>query len=136
VDLAPGPPPAVRITVLLRMATEGFQDAFGTDPAWVEAPASDFEALRGAVGEGKLAGLEDQIGLRSGAAYRAGGPEGAVQLAPAALTGVLGLLGLQALEEGVQVEQTPEGPRYAVPEDWFVVLPAGDGAGADSPPAR
>jgi hypothetical protein len=33
-DLPSNPPvsPAVRITVLLRLASEGFQDAFGTRP--------------------------------------------------------------------------------------------------------
>lgn len=134
-DLAAGPSPAVRITVLLRLASEGFQDAFATEPAWVEAPAGDYEELRGAIGADKLAAVEDEIGLRPGSAYRAGGPLGTVALAPAALAGVLGLLGLEALPPDVQVEQAPDGPRYAVPEDWFLVQPAGEGGGHGTPAA-
>jgi len=47
-DLPSNPPvsPAVRITVLLRLASEGFQDAFGTRPEWLEAPPVDLAELR------------------------------------------------------------------------------------------
>ena len=47
-------------------------------------------------------------------------------LAAAAHEGVLGLLGLAALPPDVVVEETPEGPRYHVPEDWFLTTPAAD----------
>jgi SAM-dependent methyltransferase len=39
--------------------------------------------------------------------------------------GVLGLLGVAALPPDVIVEQTDEGPRYHVPDDWFLAIPAG-----------
>jgi hypothetical protein len=124
VDLSPGPSPAVRITVLLRMVSEGFEDAFGTEPAWVEAPAHEHDELRATVGPERFAKVTERIGLRSGAAYRAGGPEGTVDLAPAAVDGVLGLLGMAALPADVLVEESDEGPRYHVPDDWFLVSPA------------
>ena len=123
-DLTPGPSPAVRITVLLRMASEGFVDAFGADPAWVAAPAVDHDELHQLVGPARFAAMAERIGLRSGDRYRAGGPAGTVDLAPAALEGVLGLLGLAALPPDVLVDETPEGPRYSVPDSWFEVTPA------------
>lgn len=55
----------------------------------------------------------------------AGGPAGKVTLAAAAHEGVLGLLGVAALPPDVIVEQTDEGPRYHVPDDWFLAIPAG-----------
>ena len=130
-DLSPGPSPAVRITVLLRLASEGFQDSFGAEPAWVEAPAAEYDELRAAVGADKLEQLRARIGLRRGDAWRAGGPAGTVGLAPAALEGVLGLLGLAAPPPDVLVEETARGPRYAVPDTWFTVSPASraDGQG-------
>lgn len=127
-DLSPGPSPAVRITVLLRMASEGFSDAFGTEPDWVQAPAVDHDELRRLAGPDRFAGLVERIGLRSGDRYRAGGPEGTVDLAPAALEGVLGLLGLAALPPDVLVDETPDGPRYSVPDLWFEVTPAEPGS--------
>ncbi len=57
----------------------------------------------------------------------AGGPAGTVSLAAAAHEGVLGLLGVAALPPDVIVEQTADGPRYHVPEDWFLATPAGNG---------
>ena len=103
-DLPSNPPvsPAVRITVLLRLAAEGFQDAFGARPEWLEAPPVDLAELR--EGEG----------------FAAGGPPGVVRLAAAAHEGVLGLLGVAAMPPDVIIEQTDEGPRYHVPEDWFL----------------
>jgi hypothetical protein len=124
VDLSPGPSPAVRITVLLRMVSEGFQDAFGDEPVWVEAPAGEHDELRATIGDDRFAKVTERIGLRAGDGYRAGGPAGTVDLAPAAVEGVLGLLGLAALPADVLVEDSPEGPRYHVPDDWFVVSPA------------
>ena len=47
-----------------------------------------------------------------------------VRLAAAAHEGVL-LLGVAALPPDVIIEQTAEGPRYHVPEDWFLTTPAG-----------
>jgi hypothetical protein len=130
VDLSPGPSPAVRITVLLRMVSEGFQDTFGDEPAWVEAPADEHEELRAAIGEDRFAKVTDRIGLRPGAGYRAGGPAGTVDLSPAAVDGVLGLLGLAALAPDVLVEEGPQGPQYHVPDHWFTVSPAAvDGQG-------
>jgi hypothetical protein len=129
VDLSPGPSPAVRITVLLRMASEGFADAFGTDPEWVEAPAGEHDQLHDLVGPAQFATVAAHVGLRRGHAYRAGGPAGTVDLAPAAVAGVDGLLGRAPLPPDVLVEQTPEGPSYQVPDAWFVVRRADGRAG-------
>ena len=130
VDLSPGPSPAVRITVLLRMVSEGFQDAFGSDPAWVQAPAGDRDELRETIGDERFAKVSERIGLQPGERYRAGGPAGTVELAPAAVKGVLGLLGLAALPAEVLVEEGPDGARFHVPDDWFLVSPAAvDGQG-------
>ena len=125
-DLPANPPvsPAVRITVLLRLATEGFQDAFGDRPAWLEAPAVDLAELREVVGVERVEQLRRSTGLREGNGYAAGGTAGTVALAPAAFDGVLGLLGLAALPPDVLVTETAAGPRYQVPEDWFVTTPA------------
>ena len=84
-DLPSNPPvsPAVRITVLLRLVSEGFQDAFGTRPAWLEAPAVDLTELREIVGVERVEQLRAATGLREGAAYTAGGPAGTVTLAAA-----------------------------------------------------
>ena len=47
-DLPSNPPvsPAVRITVLLRLASEGFQDAFGARPEWLAAVQFPLGGLR------------------------------------------------------------------------------------------
>jgi pimeloyl-ACP methyl ester carboxylesterase len=118
-------PPAVRITVLLRLASEGFQDAFGAGPAWLELPAADLAELREAVGPDRVEQLTHTIGLREGSDYRAGGAAGTVALSDAAHTGALGLMGLAALPSDVVVEESAEGARYQVPEDWFIAQPAG-----------
>jgi hypothetical protein len=133
-DLPSNPPvsPAVRITVLLRLVSEGFQDAFAARPAWLELPAVDLAELREIVGVERVEQLRSATGLREGAAYTAGGPAGTVTLAAAAHEGVLGLLGLAALPPDVLVEEAPDGtPRYHVPEDWFVTAPAGGNGSAD-----
>ena len=133
-DLPSNPPvsPAVRITVLLRLVSEGFQDAFAARPAWLEIPAVDLAELREIVGVERVEQLRSATGLREGAAYTAGGPAGTVTLAAAAHEGVLGLLGLAALPPDVLVEEAPDGtPRYHVPEDWFVTAPAGRNGSAD-----
>jgi hypothetical protein len=121
VDLSPGPSPAVRITVLLRMASEGYTDAFGTEPAWVEAPGDEHDELHALVGPAQFATVAAHVGLRRGQAYRAGGAAGTVELAPEAVAGVDGLLGLAPLAPDVLVEETPEGPSYQVPDTWFLV---------------
>jgi hypothetical protein len=125
-DLPSNPPvsPAVRITVLLRLVSEGFQDAFETRPLWLEVPAVDLAELREVVGVQRVEQLRGATGLREGAEYAAGGPAGTVTLAPAAHQGVLGLLGMAALPADVLVEETDQGPRYQVPEDWFVATPS------------
>jgi hypothetical protein len=127
-DLPSNPPvsPAVRITVLLRLASEGFQDVFGTSPLWLEAPPVDLAELREVVGVERIGQLRKATGLREGEGYAAGGPPGVVRLAAAAHEGVLGLLGVAAMPPDVVVEQTAEGPRYHVPEDWFLTTPAPD----------
>jgi hypothetical protein len=127
-DLPDNPPvsPAVRITVLLRLASEGFQDAFGARPQWLEVPPVDLAELREAVGVERIGQLREATGLREGGGYAAGGPSGVVRLAAAAHEGVLGLLGVAALSPDVIIEQTAEGPRYHVPEDWFLTTPAAD----------
>ena len=53
-DLPSNPPvsPAVRITVLLRLVSGGFQDAFAARPTWLEVPAVDLAELRESVGVG------------------------------------------------------------------------------------
>jgi hypothetical protein len=132
-DLPSNPPvsPAVRITVLLRLVSEGFQDAFAARPAWLEVPAVDLAELREIVGVERVEQLRAATGLREGAAYTAGGPAGTVTLAAAAHEGVLGLLGLAALPPDVVVEETADGARYHVPEDWFVATPAGRNGRAD-----
>jgi uncharacterized protein YqeY len=122
----PASPALRRITVLVRLAAEGFQDAFGARPDWVEVPGSDLGTLQEEVGAAWAERVSGSMGLRAGAGYAAGGPAGTVTLAPAAHGGVLGLLGLAALPPDVLVEETPDGPRYLVPEDWFVAVPAGD----------
>jgi hypothetical protein len=127
VDLPHGPSPAVRITVLLRLASEGFADAFGADPAWVEAPAAEHDRLEALVGGVQFAGVAANLGLRRGERYRAGGPAGTVELAGAALDGVDGLLGQAPMAPDVLVEETPDGPGYQVPDTWFVVVPAAPG---------
>jgi hypothetical protein len=128
-DSSPMVPPAVRITVLLRLVSEGFQDAFGAGPAWLELPPADLTALRQAVGAERVEQLTRTIGLREGDEYRAGGHAGTVSLSEAAYTGVLGLMGLAAMPADVLVEETDAGARYQVPEDWFIAQPAGDGGG-------
>jgi hypothetical protein len=127
-DLPSNPPvsPAVRITVLLRLASEGFQDAFDARPEWLEAPPVDLAELREVVGVERIGQLRAATGLREGShGYAAGGPAGVVRLAAAAHEGVLGLLGVAALPPDVVIEQTDEGPRYHVPDDWFLTTPAG-----------
>lgn len=126
-DLAPGPSPAVRITVLLKVAGEGFEDAFGLAPAWLEAPEAELGELRELVGPAHFERLVARTGLRQGQGWRAGGPAGTVELTPAALDGVLGLLGLAPIPPDVLVDETPDGPRYQVPDTWFLVAPS-DGA--------
>jgi hypothetical protein len=131
-DLPSNPPvsPAVRITVLLRLVSEGFQDAFDARPDWLEAPPVDLAELREVVGVERIGQLRSSTGLREGEGYAAGGPAGKVSLAAAAHEGVLGLLGVAALPPEVMVEQTAEGPRYHVPDDWFLTTPAsGPGRG-------
>ncbi|MFL5795844.1 MAG: hypothetical protein ACJ77H_17885 [Actinomycetota bacterium] len=127
-DLPSNPPvsPAVRITVLLRLASEGFQDAFGRSPEWLEVPPVDLAELREVVGVERIGQLREATGLREGEGYAAGGPPGVVRLAAAAHEGVLGLLGVAAMPPDVIIEQTPDGPRYHVPEDWFLTNPAAD----------
>jgi hypothetical protein len=77
-DLPRNPPvsPAVRITVLLRLASEGFQDAFGASPEWLEAPPVDLAELREVVGVERIGQLREATGLREGDGYGAGGPAG------------------------------------------------------------
>jgi hypothetical protein len=120
-------PPGVRITVLLRLLIEGYEDAFERKPEWLELPAADLAELNDAVGADHAAKVAGATGLRPGGSYTAGGPPGTVTLAPAAHNGLLGLLGLAALPPDVIIDHTPDGPRYAVPDDWFVVAPSLDG---------
>src|SRR5688572_4332900 len=91
-DLPSNPPvsPAVRITVLLRLASEGFQDAFGARPQWLEVPPVDLAELREVVGVERIGQLRQATGLREGDGYSAGGPAGVVRLAAAPHEGVLG----------------------------------------------
>jgi hypothetical protein len=128
-DLSGNPmvPPAVRITVLLRLVSEGYQDAFGAGPSWLELPGGDLAELRQAVGPDRVEQLSHSIGLCEGSQYQAGGPAGTVCLSEAAHQGVLGLMGLAALPEDVLVEETDEGARYQVPDDWFIAEPAAGG---------
>jgi hypothetical protein len=116
--------PAVRITVLLKLAREGFQDAFGAEPEWVEAPSADYQELRDVVGPDRLGRLQERIGLREGETFRAGSPAGTVTLTPAARHGALGLIGLAALDPDVRIHETPNGPQYHVPDTWFSATPA------------
>ena len=60
-DLPSNPPvsPAVRITVLLRLDSEGFQDAFDTRPEWLEAPPVDLAELRRAGDQVQARSLSD-----------------------------------------------------------------------------
>ncbi|HEV8653463.1 MAG TPA: hypothetical protein VG276_29700 [Actinomycetes bacterium] len=122
----PASPALRRISVLVKLAAEGFQDAFGARPDWFEVPAEDLGTLQEEVGAAWAERVSGVMGLRAGAGYVAGGPAGTVALAQAAHDGVLGLLGLAALPPDVLVEETPGGPRYLVPEEWFVAGPAGD----------
>jgi hypothetical protein len=117
--------PAVRITILLRLVSEGFEDAFSSRPAWLELPGVDLAELRQAVGPERVEQLTHTIGLREGASYQAGGPPGTVALSEAAHKGVLALMGLSSMPPDVQVEETDDGPRFQVPEDWFITAPAG-----------
>jgi len=121
----PASPALRRVTVLVKLATEGFVDAFGTRPEWVEIPVEDLGTLREEVGATWTERVSDAMGLRAGGGYVAGGPAGTVALAQAAHAGVLGLLGLADLPPEVLVEETPGGPRYHVPEEWFVTVRAG-----------
>ncbi|HEX8861486.1 MAG TPA: hypothetical protein VGC06_20780 [Actinomycetes bacterium] len=116
--------PAVRITILLRLASEGYQDAFAARPEWLELPGVDLAELREAVGPERVEQLAHTIGLRQGDGYRAGGAAGTVALSEDAHKGVLGLMGVAAMPPEVLVEETAEGPRYKVPEDWFITQPA------------
>jgi len=119
--------PAVRITILLRLVSEGLEHAFGSRPPWLEMPAVDLAELRQAVGPERVEQLTRTIGLREGEGYQAGGPPGTVALSEAAHKGVLALMGLSSMPEDVQVEETDDGPRFQVPEDWFITEPAGRG---------
>jgi hypothetical protein len=116
-------PTAVRITVLLRLLSEGYEDAFHSRPEWLELPAEDLAELHDTVGPEHAAQLAEAAGLRRGSDYTAGGATGTVTPPAAAHSGVLGLLGLASLPPDVLVQQTPQGPRYAVPEDWFETVP-------------
>lgn len=116
--------PAVRITILLRLVSEGFEDAFGGRPAWLQMPEVDLSELREAVGPDRVDQLTQTIGLREGDSYQAGGPPGTVALSEAAHTGVLALMGLSAMPPDVDIEETEDGPRFQVPEDWFIAEPA------------
>jgi hypothetical protein len=120
-------PPGVRVTVLLRLLVEGYEDAFERKPAWLALPAADLAELNQTVGADYASKLVDAAGLREGSDYTAGGPLGTVTLTPAAHNGLLGLLGLAALPPDVIIDHTPEGPRYAVPDDWFVTVPSPNG---------
>jgi hypothetical protein len=124
VDLPSGPSPAVRTSVLLKLASEGFADAFGAPPAWLEAPESEFDELRDLVGPAHFERLTSRTGLRPGKRWRAGGPPGTVELTGAALDGALGLLGLAPLPPDVLVDESPDGPRYRVPDTWFAAAPS------------
>ena len=125
-ELPNDPPvsPTVRITVLLRLASEGYEDAFGRRPEWLTLPAVDLAELRESVGAGRVEQLRRAIGLREGQTCWAGGAAGTVTLSEHAHRGLLGLMGLAALPADVLVEETPEGPRYSVPDDWFIAAPA------------
>src|SRR6266536_4426846 len=125
-DLSDNPivSPAVRITILLRLVSEGFEDAFGSRPAWLEVPGVDLGELRQAVGADRVEQLASTIGLREGDGYHAGGPAGTVALSEAAHKGVLGLMGVAAMPSDVEVEETSDGPRFQVPADWFIAEPA------------
>jgi hypothetical protein len=123
-DLPSGPSPAVRISVLLKLASEGFEEAFGTPPAWLEAPESEFDELRDLAGPIHFERLTTRTGLRPGRRWRAGGPPGTVELTGAAIEGALGLLGLAPLPPDVLVDERPDGPRYHVPDTWFAAAPA------------
>jgi hypothetical protein len=116
--------PAVRITILLRLASEGYQDAFAARPEWLELPGVDLAELREAVGAERVEQLAHTIGLRQGDGYRAGGAAGTLALSEDAHKGVLGLMGVAAMPPEVLVEETAEGPRYQVPEEWFIAQPA------------
>ena len=117
--------PAVRITILLRLVSEGFEDAFSSRPAWLELAGVDLVELRQAVGPERVEQLTRTVGLREGESYQAGGAPGTVALSEAAHKGVLALMGLSAMPPDVQVEETEVGPRFQVPEDWFISEPAG-----------
>lgn len=125
-ELPNDPPvsPAVRITVLLRLASEGYEDTFERRPEWLSLPRVDLAELREAVGVERVEQLRQAIGLREGPTYVAGGAAGTVTLSEHAHRGVLGLMGLAALPDDVLVEETPEGPRYSVPDGWFITAPA------------
>jgi hypothetical protein len=126
-DLSDNPlvSPAVRITILLRLVSEGFEEAFASRPDWLELPGVDLAELRQAVGDERVEQLTRSIGLREGEAYQAGGPPGTVALSEAAHKGVLALMGLSAMPPDVKVEETGDGPRFQVPEEWFITSPAG-----------
>src|SRR6266700_1576976 len=116
--------PAVRITVLLRLASEGYEDTFERRQEWLTVPLADLAELREAAGWERGEQHPQAIGLREGRTYMAGGPAGTVSLSEHAHRGVLGLMGLAALPADVLVEETPEGPRYSVPDAWFIARPA------------
>src|SRR6266511_3066621 len=99
-DLSDNPlvSPAVRITILLRLVSEGFEEAFASRPDWLELPGVDLAELRQAVGDERVAQLTRSIGLREGEAYQAGGPPGTVALSEAAHKGVLALMGRPLLD--------------------------------------
>jgi hypothetical protein len=117
--------PAVRITILLRLVSEGFEDAYSVRPSWLELPGVDLVDLRQLVGPERVEQLTHTVGLREGESYRAGGLPGTVALSEAAHEGVLALMGLSAMPADVKVEETADGPRFQVPEEWFIVQPAG-----------
>jgi hypothetical protein len=117
--------PAVRVTILLRLVSEAFEDAFSSRPVWLELPGIDLAELRQAVGPERVEQLTRTIGLREGSTYQAGGPPGTVTLSEAAHKGVLALMGLSSMPPDVRVEETDDGPRFHVPEDWFITAPAG-----------
>ena len=103
----------------------GRQAPYALIPNIEEMHPVDLAELREVVGVERIGQLRDATGLREGEGYAAGGPPGVVRLAAAAHEGVLGLLGVAALPPDVVIEQTAEGPRYHVPEDWFLTTPAG-----------
>src|SRR3712207_1959747 len=116
-DLPSNPPvsPAVRITVLLRPASEGVQDAFGARPEWLGAPPGEPGRLRGGGGAERTGQLRKATGRRAGDGYAARRPRrgGWLEAPPVDLAELREAVGAERIGQLRKATGLREGDGYA-----------------------